>query len=483
MKWLRKLSLYYRVNGVIIGNLLLLSLIIGAVVIQTTVNLLEQQIDRRGAEIGTSLAALSSNDILLDDRYALFERINKSKSKTEDVRYILVADYAGRMLAHTFGSALPAGLPIDMPQLKHEFLKNVKSGEPSYMVTKYDSNEGIIREITVPIENGAVGFLRIGMSEQSTQRLLRETMHGFFITTLLICVLAVGGATHLAHYIIKPIQTLSFAAKEIRLGNYSAQALVNDEAEVGHLAAVFNDMARSLQEKEKENNRLLAELRAKEAVRTTLMNRLFTVQEDERKRISRELHDETSQSLASLLAYMKLLESKLDIPAQRELIIQAKNVAVNVLGNVRKMAVELRPPVLDDLGIITAMAKYINEYKIQHNLAVSFKAVPDIIEADATIALALYRILQESLTNVAKHAYATCVQVDLVRDEDWVVLTISDNGRGFGPLALVQAYQNNRLGICGMRERVELLRGQFAISANLGQGTKITVKLPLNVED
>ena len=242
-----------------------------------------------------------------------------------------------------------------------------------------NSNEGAIREIIVPIENGAIGFVRVGMSENSTQQLLKNKLDEFFITTFLVCLLAAIGSTYLAYVIIYPLHRLTLAAKQIQLGDFSVQATVKSQDEVGHLATVFNEMVTSLQAKEFENNHLLKELRAKEAMRAILMSKLFTIQEEERKRISRELHDETSQSLASLLAYMKVLLSKLTDDNQKNLLLGARDVAINVLDGLRKMAVELRPPVLDDLGITVAMAKYINHFSGQQHLAVVFSAPDDQI--------------------------------------------------------------------------------------------------------
>jgi len=483
MKWLRKLSIYYKLNGIIISSLLVLSLIIGILMITTTVSLFERQLERRGVETGTSLAALSSNDILLDEHYALFERINKTKNNTEDVRYIIIVDYAGRILAHTFGASLPVGLPIDtwQPPVTNAD-SDSNSAESTFWITKFDSNEGKIHEVTVPIENGAVGFVRVGMSEQSAEKLLMATIQEFLLLTLLICILASVGATHLAHFIVLPIQNLAKAARQIRSGNYSVHAQIQDEDEVGHLAAAFNDMADSLKAKDNENNRLLRELRAKETIRTTLMNKLLTVQEDERKRISRELHDETGQSLASLLAYMKLLESKLTNDAEKEVLLHARAVAMNVMGELRKMAVDLRPPVLDDLGIIAAMGKYIDNYKLQNDCVIEFHVLDENLFVDDMVALSLYRILQESLTNIAKHAYATDIRIELGRKEEQVKLVISDNGRGVDVNDLADAYKRNRLGVYGMRERAELLGGRFDFTSQPGQGATISVLLPIRLE-
>lgn len=471
MRWLRQLSIYYKINGIIISMLLLLSIIIGVIMMETTTKLLDQQIEKRGAEMATYVAALSSNDILLDDNYALFDRINRTKNNTEDVRYILITDSAGRILAHTFAGNLPKGLPI---KLSIQLPKD----EDGYQTMKFNSNEGPIRELIVPIENGAVGYVRVGMSEKSTQQLLYLKLHEFFITTLLVCLLAAMCSTYLAYLIIHPMRSLTKAAQQIQQGNFYVQTEIKTEDEVGRLAGVFNEMIKTLQEKEFENNRLLKELRAKEDIRTVLLNKLFTIQEEERKRISRELHDETSQSLASLLAYMKVLLSKLTDDKQIQLLLDARDVAINVLGGLRKMAVELRPPVLDDLGIVAAMAKYITSFSNQQHLTVSFSPPADKLVINNQIALTLYRILQESLTNISKHACATDVNITLEQDPGNITLLIYDNGLGIRSGALEAARQKNRLGIYGMKERVELLGGTFTFHSISGQGTTITVIIP-----
>ena len=473
----RKANLYYRINGIIIGVILILSLIIGALMVRITRNLLERQMENRGIEIATSIGASSSNDILLDDHYALSSRITANLKHADDIKYIIICDFAGRRLFDTFLGKFPAGLPQDISPLSFPVPAEGEGELVSRAVT-YASNDGPIREVTVPVEKGATGYVRVGMSAHSSQKLLSATIRRFLLITLLICLLASAVATLLAHLIVKPIRKLVVAAHQIRQGNYSVRAEVRDDAEVGQLARAFNEMAASLKAEAIEHDRLLEELRTKEAARTILLNKLFRVQEDERKRISRELHDESGQSLASMLAYLKLLSSKLDTEPQKELLLQARNVVTEIMGNLRSMAVELRPPVLDDLGILTAMRKYIDNFSRQQGCAVvcSFPEVEPRL--DGTVSLALYRILQESLVNVAKHARARSVHVLVTALDRQVLLSVSDDGQGTTEAALAQAFGNNRLGIFGMRERAELLGGSFSMDSNPQRGTTVKAVLP-----
>ena len=201
------------------------------------------------------------------------------------------------------------------------------------------------------------------------------------------------------------------------------------------------------------------------------------------KRLSRELHDETGQSISSLLAYMKVLLSRMTEPSQKELLLGARGVVVKVLEDMRQMAVELRPPVLDDHGIVAAMEKYVANYQEQYGIECRFAGPGIRLPVSDQTALALYRICQESLINVYKHAQASQVEVVLEQLSSGVVrLVISDNGRGFTPVTLDTARRQNHLGVFGMRERAELLGGSFDIVSQIGWGTTVTVVLPLQGE-
>lgn len=465
-RWYKR-SLYAKINLIIVGTLLLSILILAMLMRGVTHNLIENQLKLRGFEVGNYIAVLSTNDILQENDYAIFERINKTKDKNKDVRYILISNFTGQIITHTFTNGLPEGLPASVA---------VENSE-TYTVNKFDSNEGLIYEIIVPIENGNVGFVRVGMSSEGMQQVLNYTITNFSLMSIIICSIAVVLASWLASIIIRPIRELSEAAEEIKNSNYSVQTICKSEDEIGNLSHTFNEMAVTLKQKEDENNGLLKALKIKELNRTVLISKLFTAQEDERKRISRELHDGAGQSITSLLAYLKILSSEVQGARQHSLINSARDVIVSVLGELRQMAVDLRPPALDDLGLVAAMEKYLNGLTM-HNIRFSFNTSDQQIEIPNSVALALYRILQEAITNIIRHANATEVQVSLVGESGQVKLMISDNGCGFSDTSLEHARKQNRLGIYGMQERVELLNGNLDIQSIVGIGTKIVIIIP-----
>lgn len=226
-----------------------------------------------------------------------------------------------------------------------------------------------------------------------------------------------------------------------------------------------------------ENARLFEEERRTADRLQALSRRLVEVQEAERSRIARELHDETSQALTSMMVNLRLLERD----AQRPEIVltraaELKQMTDSVLENLHRLAVDLRPASLDHLGLVAALRQYIETFRSQHNLAVQFEAVGLEGERMPTeVETALYRIVQEALTNVVRHASASRVDVILERRNDRLVVVVEDNGAGFdADIAL----QNGQLGLAGMRERAEMLGGNFVVESEIRKGTTVLVEVP-----
>ena len=466
MRWYKR-SLYAKVNLIIVGTLLLSIFILIMMMRDVTHDLTENQLKLRGYEVGNYIAAMSINDILQENHYVMLERINKTKEKNQDVRYIVIANYTGQIIAHTFPNGLPEGLPDIIGGTNTE----------TYTVNKFNSNEGVIYDAVIPVENGNVGFVRVGLTSGKMQQILNYTITEFSLMAVILCLIAVILASWQVSVIIRPIRTLSQAAEEIKNNNYAVQTECKTEDEIGKLSRTFDEMAATLKQKEDENNELLTALQIKECNRTVLISKLFTAQEDERKRISRELHDGAGQSITSLLAYLKILSTEVKGDRQLTLINSARDVIIGVLSELRQMAVDLRPPVLDDLGLVAAMEKYLNSLTM-HNIKINFTASDSQIELPDSVVLVLYRILQEAITNIIRHANATEVKVSLAGNGGQVELVIADNGCGFPNASLEHARRQNRLGLYGIQERVELLNGIFDIQSTVGLGTKITITIP-----
>lgn len=226
--------------------------------------------------------------------------------------------------------------------------------------------------------------------------------------------------------------------------------------------------------------KLVRALQEKEELRSIFLNKIITIQEEERKRISRELHDETSQSLTSIIVGLRMLAEQVQNSEDKEKILNMRDLAVTTLEAVHHIAVELRPVLLDDLGLVAAAKKYIENYAKQYKISMHIDFSNLSRERfSPEIEITLYRILQEALTNIVKHAQATEVWVSLNKRQDKLILMIHDNGIGFNTEMVKSTHSHTCLGIYGMGERVALVEGTFNIKSTIGQGTKLFVEISL----
>ncbi|MGV3569374.1 MAG: PAS domain-containing sensor histidine kinase [Ramlibacter sp.] len=199
--------------------------------------------------------------------------------------------------------------------------------------------------------------------------------------------------------------------------------------------------------------------------------------EQEKARIARELHDELAQSLTALTMDMAWLRQNLGRrEAALDKLAQMQGIVEGAVAATRRIAADLRPPVLDDLGLAAAIEWQASSFRQRHGIECTIEIDPamDIGEPQAT---ALFRILQESLANVAKHAQATGVEVRLTRTPRELVLSIQDDGVGF---RVGEPRKPQSLGLVGLRERARLLRGTLALASEPGKGTRIEVRVPLD---
>lgn len=225
------------------------------------------------------------------------------------------------------------------------------------------------------------------------------------------------------------------------------------------------------------NARLFTHVQAGHERLQSLSRRLVEVQEAEKRHIARELHDEAGQSLASLMVELRLLEQNLNnSTAVAQSMAKLKRTINNVLENLHQLAVDLRPASLDHLGLVPALRQYIGTISKQYNLETQFeviglteKRLPPEVEIN------LYRIVQEALTNVVRHAQASRVDILLEKRGNEMVTIIEDNGIGFD---VSQAEQSQRLGLLGMHERAEMLGATLIIESTPGTGTTIFVEIP-----
>jgi PAS domain S-box-containing protein len=228
----------------------------------------------------------------------------------------------------------------------------------------------------------------------------------------------------------------------------------------------------------------ISELKRAEELRARLTTQLLAAQDDERRRVARELHDETGQSLTGLLVGLRMIEGAGTIGEAVERAQQLGEIVTRTLLDVGRLARGLHPRALDDLGLSAAVTGQVQEFGHLHGIAVDARVkVPDAHRLPALLQTTVYRVLQEALTNVAKHADARHVRVRLGREAAALTLWVQDDGIGMPPLAALRpggAGNHRGLGLEGMRERVALLGGSLQLESRPGKGTAIAVRIPLH---
>lgn len=246
------------------------------------------------------------------------------------------------------------------------------------------------------------------------------------------------------------------------------------EHEMRLLSAIRGQLSVAL-----ENTQLWEKLRQKERIRAQLLNRVVSAQEEERRRISRELHDETGQALTSLLIQLKVLERQSSAEGVQTRVEELRKTAAGTLQEVRRLAADLRPSALDDLGLMPALESYIDAFSHQTGIIVAFDVeTPDNFRLPRDVEITLYRMIQEALTNIARHSQASSARIAITQDSATLHIRITDDGCGFD---VAQALHSSEcgLGLLGMRERIEIVSGRLWIESQPGQGTTIKITLPL----
>lgn len=211
-----------------------------------------------------------------------------------------------------------------------------------------------------------------------------------------------------------------------------------------------------------------------------LSRQLLSAQEEERRKISRELHDVIAQTLTGInlsLASLKS-ESLANTSKLQKKITSTQRLVEKSVEIVHRFARELRPTVLDDLGLIPALESYMKAFMAETGVRVSLKASGMIEESSSTIRTALFRIIQESLKNVGRHASASQAEVCIQCLDGMIQAEIRDNGQGFDAVKKLNSTTHNRLGLLGMRERVEMIGGTFGIESSHGTPTTVRVVIP-----
>ena len=447
MQYFARLRIAGKLTVIVMGIVLLFAVLAGALMLATLSDIMRASLERRGLSVAAEVAELSSEALQTGNLFALEELIHTEKRNNDFVAYIFLLDTDGRVMAHTF----PKGMPLHLRELHGE-----GGAEPE--VLRADTSLGQIQDIRWPIEEGALGAVRVGVSEDALRELLVSNLLKMLMITLGILLLAAALIFRLSEILTRPLYHLMERAEHISKGHFTRRVITFPATdEIGRLANAMNDMERHLREGAQERSRLL--------------RHIITAQEAERKRIAMELHDESGQTLTALLFSLRALANETDDENMQKALLAIRDETADTLTRLRSLAVELRPPALDELGIEAALEKLVADYRRKHavdiELTCTVEAVPGDVES-----LAVYRIVQECLTNIVRHSQATRALIRLTAGAR-TVLYVKDNGIGITQERIRAARRENHLGIYGISERVRLLAGRMELSAEPPEWTTV----------
>lgn len=440
-----------------------------------TLATLRQQLEMRGISIARDVAARSMNYIFTNNLYELHRLIQDTLENNTDIAYIFFQDTRGRVLVHSF-------YDHNVPEELRAF-NQVPEDQRSSLVS-FESEQGTIYDIAVPVFGGIAGTVRIGMSEEELRQTTGSMVLSLMSSVGVAFMVALAVAYLITGLLLIPLLQLTVATRKIARGNFDVRVPHSSRDELGQLASSFNLMAERLSKYEQENLSSRAELERKERLRINLVKRLINAQEEERKRIARELHDEAAQSLTAMKLGLKVIENTSDPEDLNTVTAEFREILDMTLENLASLARDLRPSVLDDMGLEVALARYIEKSSSWLDTRIEFfcegldkQRLPSYMET------AVYRIVQEALTNIKKYARAEKASVLLRLEKQKFSVIIEDDGVGFIPDQLFNGtWVNQGLGLFGMQERAALMGGTLRIQSAPGNGTTIILEIPVQGE-
>jgi signal transduction histidine kinase len=331
----------------------------------------------------------------------------------------------------------------------------------------------------------AAGMQTLDLAKLHEQILVREILPGcvagkrsalikqagiFFAAAITPIEKTHRSARQAAVLLKKFIETLSQRTVELAASNLELSLEI---AQRKAAEAALKQSERHYAELLRKSDRLQEQLRR-------LSRQILSAQEEERKRISRELHDVIAQTLTGInirLATLKK-EASVNTKGLDRNIARTQRLVEKSVDIVHEFARELRPAVLDDLGLIPALHAFVKLFSKRTRIHVHLKVFAGVEQLDNDQRTILYRVAQEALTNVSRHAQASSVEVTIQKVPDGTCMKISDNGKSFAVERTLNARGRQRLGLLGMRERLEMVGGRFHVESAVGKGTTITAYIP-----
>jgi signal transduction histidine kinase len=297
--------------------------------------------------------------------------------------------------------------------------------------------------------------------------------------------------------IISPIQRLAAAVEKFGAGDQEVEVPSMGQDEIGRLAQSFESMRSRLKhsieeinqwnleleqrvsERTMELERLYQQLRLRDEERSDLLAKIITAQEEERRRVARELHDDISQTLTGLVMSLGSAEAIMesDPNAAKQRLESLRHLTSEAVEDVRRLIRDLRPSLLDDLGLVPAVSWYVENYLAPAGVKATLETSDLDHRLALTLEITLFRVVQEAITNIVKHAQAKTASICLKVTSSTIVGSIEDDGKGFNVNDQHRG-KHGGVGILGMKERIELLKGKLRVASEPGKGTRVHFEIP-----
>lgn len=450
------------------------------------------------------LAAQSGRVIENNLRHAMVESdftevqlILDSIGETEDFRVVYLIDTDGKVIFSPNKQGVGIQLNNNQPDCQpcHRLPPEERPGS---VVVEADDGQSVFRSM-LPIKNAPecstchdpskplIGLLLTDIPIAPVEAALAGHMREdilWWVGAILVTVLVVNLA--LSRIVLRRLESLAQALSSFGHEHLDLPIAIGDPDEIGQLVIAFNQMGERIEAKAADNRTLSEHLRRQNTIRGELLKHLITAQEDERKRVARELHDDLGQTLGALALQAEMMERFIP-PDSQEAVEQLKQTQALITETTERMydlILALRPSALDDLGLVAALRTHAE--RSLDGSGITFKINTDGLNKRLSPELetALYRIFQEALSNIRRHSEAKHVRINLSLHDGVLESEVQDDGLGFDLQSIDMDGDNPcGLGLLGIKERVSQFGGELEIISHPGSGTKIHILLPLAEAD
>jgi signal transduction histidine kinase len=446
------------------------------------------------------LASLSGKVIESDLRHAMLDSdftevraLLDTIGSSQEFKIVYVLDTSGKVIFAPDNKGV--GIQLDNHQPTCQPCHHLPvEDRPLSVVVVADDGQRVFRSMQ-PIRNGPactechdadkplLGLLLtdipISPMEEALSADLRENIL-WWVGTIIVTVIVVNVV--LNRFVFLRLKGLAAAIARLGQGKPSLLLSETQSDELGQVAIAFNAMAQQVKERDEENRALSDDLRRQHSQRGELLKGLITAQENERRRLARELHDELGQALTGLALHTELMERFIcsDSAGAIAQLDQIRTLIKETTDQMYDLILDLRPSALDDMGLAVALRVYAERVLSGTGITFELDVEGQRERLRPTIETALYRIFQEALSNVVRHAEAKHVRIQLAQSGGYFEGEIADDGQGFDyETVRMDGHSPHGLGLLGIQERMVQCGGQLEIVSRRGNGTHITIRIPL----